>query len=585
MENRITITENAYFYNVVKPISKRQLETIIGVATDHRTGKFEYKNIRREVMLNGKSFKTTLAVFKYYSNPGFLMKGIEKETRYGYLLVVEFNNFLVISKKGTVDFSEHLEKNVSGLSYNTLAKFRVRRKSRFKRMSVSSLDTGRGHMRRSHYEADDIQEIISTVTTSSKVLSSLRVKNDLHETSIALNTSRINQLGKKTVLDYFCLWAGQICEEIETYIPEKCFVDNFAEPLIYADTICSLIPVSVLFDFYQLADDVSNGAISRIFYKSKYGAEKDISITALLDANDFCFALDAKGSKRNFNIINPFDHTLAIEMGPKDIQLYSEKLSRVKLEFSDGEIKSLLTYINKEHLFVVAFDNSEIRYASKGLFRDSKLFGNISYFLNYIHTTPELGLASSEKGKPVPHSTGFDPDSVFDVVEKELANDCDYLFCDDLGDEWADHIGFKKNSFIRFYHSKASSKTFSASAFHDLVSQALKNIGHFDFNKELTVKQAKMATYYAGTQINRMRKGGDAISCFSDLRQTYNSPNVQKEIYLVINFLSKADLALELERLLVGEAKNQTIQILWLLSSLICTCQEKGIKLKIITKP
>jgi hypothetical protein len=56
-------------------------------------------------------------------------------------------------------------------------------------------------------------------------------------------------------------------------------------------------------------------------------------------------------------------------------------------------------------------------------------------------------------------------------------------------------------------------------------------------------------------------------------------------VVLVINFLSKKDLENELVLLSSGKAKNQTVQVLWLLSSLLGTCLDKGIRLRILTKP
>ncbi|MCW3074264.1 MAG: hypothetical protein JWP69_1333 [Flaviaesturariibacter sp.] len=586
MENRINITENAYFYLIHRPVSRRLIDRLITEATDHKNGNFVYKNIREVQSERGKTFTTTFVVFKYLSYPSFLTRGTEKEIKYGYLLLIEYGSYLIVSKRGTNDFSKLLDLYVSELPYETLAKFRVSADTLFKKLSVSSVEVSKNVVRRQQVEADDIKGIYSTVTSSSKVVNSVRLKNTDHETAIAVSTSRINQFGKKAVFAGFCWWVAEICDAIDSYVPATNFIDNFAEPLPFATTITSLTPVSMLFNLYQLADDISTGVVDKIIYNSRNGNSRELSIASLLELNDHCHAVNPTADPKVFRIENKTDKSLRLRINPKSIELQSSKLGRIDICYATGEVQNLRSYISKEGLFLVAFNNSEIRYTAKALYRDSKLLGNIDYFLNFIHTEAFLATATSEKGSITPASAAFDPTCLFAMIESNLATDCDYLMCDDLGDEWADYIGFRKNNFIRFYHAKASDKIFSASAFHDLVAQALKNIGHFDFNKDLTAKQASITNPYSNCGINRLRKGDTVANCMRYLKETYNSPNVEKEVVLVINFLSKARLTTELTNLKSGAATaRQTIQLLWQLSTLICACIEKGVKLKIITKP
>ena len=287
------------------------------------------------------------------------------------------------------------------------------------------------------------------------------------------------------------------------------------------------------------------------------------------------------GTSKQYEIKNNFDSSLILKKSKSSIGVYGSKLKYIYIEYNSGEIVNLLGRINKESLFIVSFQNIDIRYSTRTLFKDTKLLGNIDYFLKSIETSTALKSALSEKGNVVSASSSFDKTSLFGIIESTISSE-QYLLCDDFGDEWADYIGFTPNKTIRFYHAKSSSKKYSASAFHDLVSQAIKNIGNFDFNRDLTSKKIKISSFYSGCKIKRLRKG-KAASCFNDLKETYNSPNIIREIVLVIDFFNKVDLENELKRLKAGKAKNQTIQILWLLSTLIGTCQERGINVRIIT--
>jgi hypothetical protein len=501
---------------------------------------------------------------------------------------VEHGDFLILSKRGTADVSKTLASSVTELDSETLAKFKIDKKTKIRQMAVTNIDTNERAIRRQSMQAQDLQEAMSTLNTSNKVVNSLKLKNAADETTISLSTSRINELKQKSNLLRFCVWASSTLDSYNSYKIKANYLDNFAQPLNFRKNISAIIPVSILFLFYEIYDGLSSDRIEKIYYEPTPGdssKRRTLQLSTFLEQNDTCLDIKATSDKSVFTISNTFDKDLKLKILANEIIIQSEKLGKIYIEFSNGEIVSLLSYIVKESHFIVAFDNGNIRYHQKKLFKDSKLLGNIKFFLDHFEEKKDLFGITSEKGTLSPASTSFSVTSLFDYTEKKLSNDCDYLMCDDLGDEWADYIGFKTKEMIRFYHAKSSTKTFSASAFHDIVSQALKNIGNFDFNTSLTQKSSKISKNYSTTSIPRLRKGDTGPNFIKKIKATFSQPNIKKEIFLVINFLSKNQLATELTNLKTGKkCKNQTVQLLWILSSLIGTCQEKGISLRIISK-
>jgi len=94
---------------------------------------------------------------------------------------------------------------------------------------------------------------------------------------------------------------------------------------------------------------------------------------------------------------------------------------------------------------------------------------------------------TSEKGRFARAQTEFEEGSAFRVVVDHIAHDVDVLLCDDLGDEWADFIAVNTESnppTISFYHAKHGEVSLSASAFHDSVGQAIKNLGRMALPEE-----------------------------------------------------------------------------------------------------
>lgn len=588
MENRLILTQNAYFYKTNRKLTKTFIEGLVTEASQHKKGHFVYKNIRDTLIHNTDIFTTTLCVFNYESSPSFLNPGAEIELKYGYLLLVEFDDYLILNKRGTLDISKTLSSSVTELDYEILSKFRVEKETKFKQMALTNIDTNQRAIRRQSMQALDLKESLSTLNTSNKVINSLKLKNRDNETSISLSTSRINELKQKSNLLGFCIWVSSILNLYGKYKSKANYIDNFAQPLNFKKTISTITPISVLFLLYELSNGLSNELIEKIYYQpdiNNAGSKRNIPLSSFLELNDTCLDLAPTADKTIYKIVNTFDKDLQLKVLTNDITIQSEKLSKIFIEFSDGEITSLLSYIVKENHFIVAFNNADIRYHLKKLFKDSKLLGNIKFFLNYFESKKDIASITSEKGTITKTTKSFSTTSLFDYTEKKLASDCDYLMCDDLGDEWADYIGFKTKEIIRYYHAKSSKKSFSASALHDLVSQALKNIGNFDLNTNLTQKSAKVSALYSTSLIPRLRKGDTALNFVKKIKATFNQPNIRKEIFLVINFLSKKQLTTELNNLKNGaKCKNQTVQILWILSSLIGTCQEKGISLRIVTK-
>ncbi|MEO6550741.1 MAG: hypothetical protein ABIN94_22245 [Ferruginibacter sp.] len=585
MFNRLVLTPNAYFYRVLKPISKTAIIKMQAAAAVNKCGNFIYKTIRHSFKVGALDFELSLVVFKQEMLPPFLTAGAEKELRYCYLLLVEYAQFLIISKTGASECTTVIEGKIESLSYQEISEFKITATTKIEKLSVSNLDTALGAMRRSAFEANDVKDTLSTIGMGNKIVTVLKIKNQAKHSTIAPGTSRINDQSRREDLAQFCFWVAEQCKSLSKFTPKPCYLDNFAEPLEFKKHIGKLKVVSVLFNFSAILEGLNDESVIGIDYLDSNGKSRDINLRLLSETNDLCLDIVyVKKSKRHW-IQNSIDNSLELKILKNGFRIHSTKLDRIRVHYTTGEIYPLDWLINKQNLFIIGFDAADIRYAQKTLFRDSRLLRNLPHFLKAFETDVVFNMISSEKGNCVAASKSFDSGCLFETIESKFACDCDYLFCDDLGDEWADYIGFGKDKFIRFYHAKYSPKGFSASAFHDLVSQALKNIGNFNFDQNLNIKSKKVSDLYSGTKISRLRIGKNATSCVKDLHSTYNNPKTLKEIVLVINFLSKRELDSQLSLLAGGKAKNQTVQILWLLSSLFGTCLDKGIRVRILTKP
>jgi hypothetical protein len=306
------------------------------------------------------------------------------------------------------------------------------------------------------------------------------------------------------------------------------------------------------------------------------------------------FDVKKNGSEPNFiyKIITKLSKDIELTLNKKSITINSKKGSKLFLNLENGSTLSLINYFNSYNDFIINFEDLSLVYSNRKLFKDSKLISYIDNFINVFNGKIELKSVTSEKGRFTDNSTSFNVNSIFGFVENKITYDSNFCFLDDLGNEWADFIKINSKS-LTFIHAKFDKSQFSASSFHEVVGQALKNIGNMTpTNEQLEIKADHWINTFnihgEKTKITRLRNGSTLEDGIKAYKKLLLSPNLMREIIIVVNFISISQLRNRLNLLKKGEQfkeKNQVIQILWLLSSLINSCQENGIRVNIICKP
>ncbi len=592
----ISINENAYFFrnsdNIV--ISKKKIEEVFRSCSSVRIGHYLMNQIKKKVSIKGEVVNYSICVFKYNSRPSFIDEPIEGwvEVKLGYLLIVEIQDYIVVNKKNvskTHDFFELFDK----IDYKILANLFVNNETKLEKFGLKNLDVSDKSIRGKSIEAVDLRDNFSSLGANNYALNSVRVKNQDEKTSIILGSSRVNKYGPKYGIQNFCDWAKSIVSAITSYQEKKTFLSVFAEPVDYELIKDELIPISVLINFDSLYDDFEDNLISdtiiRIFTENGI-IERRIDL--LKHISSFERLISVNHSENKFSLINGLAKDLEVKLNKKSITLRSPKLKSVIIRKENGIEISIIDYINSKNAQIINFENVDLVYANKKLFRDNQLLGNIDIFLQIFKPFKELELITSEKGNFSINQVEFTALSLFRFVEDTFSSSADFIICDDLSKEWADHIALTNNK-ITFYHSKFDSSTLSASAFQDVVGQAQKNLGNLnpqDF--QLDSKKEIWGTNYRNdkvtTSIKRIRKGTTPHDAITRFQSVSRSPNTSREVCLVINFISKSLLEVNLNKLKNGirfTQQHETTQILWFISSLMASCRELNTDVYIFCKP
>lgn len=587
MLERMSLNETAYFYHLSMRLSDRFINKLFISISKGKSGPYSKKIVNELHVIDDKNIFYSLCVFKYKDKPNFLDgNGSEEEIRYAYLLIFQYSNMIVINKRNISGLNTLLKDFISDVDYTTISRLYLSDTSQFEKLSMLNMDINNNSIRKRNIEANDLRSSFSSIYSSKYIISNLRIKDRDNRVSLALNTSKVNRLGKKVSVDDYFKWTTEVVDKVESFELTDSYLDNFALPVKNQEILSDLIPTSILFLFNDLIEDFEKGLIEDVIY-SFNGRNKKINLLKYIrNFDSFCEIELNNVTSKTQKIKNSADKKLMIKKNKLSLTINSSKLKNINLKYQSKEI-NLMEYINKNQNFIVTFSEIDYVYTNKKLFKDTKLLGNLDSFLNVLEPFESLSSITSEKGNYTQTSTNFDSNSLFFFIENTLASNVDYLFCDDLGNEFADFISIKNLDSICYYHAKNGKSFLSASDFQVVLGQALKNIGNMSMsNADLERKLARWDNNIKDTNISLKRLGDSVENGGDSFIKTSNSPNSVKEIYIVVNFLSKSNLEVGLNNLKQGETcPYEIIQILWLLSSFISTCKELGIKAHITCLP
>lgn len=249
--------------------------------------------------------------------------------------------------------------------------------------------------------------------------------------------------------------------------------------------------------------------------------------------------------------------------------------------------------------FVLYYIKSAVMYSNGNYYKP-----NIKYtyevaeqceLLNIITPLSSLMNCEDEKTGKITKSkfnaSGFPINSVFGAIVEELKSSkysFDYIVCDDLQCEIADFIAIdSKAPKICFIHCKYGESDLSASAFHDVCGQAIKNlnyvisadISHTDFIEN---HFHKWQSPWKNDGYKTSRKiSGDIFQLIEVYKKIIKDSDIKKEVWIVTSGLSKESLRKELVK---KKQQEQYIPLMNILHYTQDNIVKAGATLKIFCK-
>jgi hypothetical protein len=589
MLDQFQLSEKYQFFKVTKSIPKVIIRRCLQEASKGKTGHAVSQDFQVLKSINTKQLFISHIVFRTERPPSFLPYSTERDVKHCYALIIEYDGHLMVSRSGGNNFLHYLEGYIEKISSGVLNAAYMDAKSTIKKVTTQNTSLNKSGVKKSTHEGDHLETDMPIQSAGSKVLNSFKHETAGELFSIIGSQAKVNISNSKVEINTYL---ARILESILKFtkkLTANPFLENFAKQLPFKHWVGRLTPAEILFSTTELRDYVESKGDSLPLLYYKYGKTKKnlpTTFNEFLDAVDDSFDIISKGraANRKYIVDNKLDRNLELTIVDNGYTIHGDKFGKIWLEYADGDKDNLQRLINRKNLFSLSFSSADINYANGELCQDSKLLGNIEGFLQMFIARTEMDLITSEKGTVTGGATKFPAGSTFAFVETDFGPKLDHLILDDLEYENADYIGVKHRTKLQLIHCKASKKKFSASAFQEIVGQALKNL-HFFIHPELVdTKEAFWNKSYTKSKIPRIRSKKKKV--ISDLKETMLATNCDKEVYLVVNFISRKLLAENLNKVKTGvKAPKATLPLLWLLSALRNTCLERNVKVYIICKP
>lgn len=576
----LRITLNGTFVRSSNDIDDRDVEKLIEAARANEDNDYDLLlEVRRRVV---GTAKVSAIVFYSKREAYFAPEHELFDTIASYLVVVETGpREFTLFKKSCATLTPLLEKDYEVAEYEELLNTFDDSRSQIQKLSTREMNVSDKGLRARSYEAADLKGHMSPHAAGRSIPRFTQVRTKSEVRSISLNTGRINQLTDRVSVSKAIEWSAQVFTSMSRRRVNKSFFSSFARRISLEEVLKVARPANILFERFAIEEHLIEDSIDLWYTKNgRYHKLKTASLKRFLDTLDVAFEID-----NHQNMIGTRSGKLRINK--KTLSPYSAALSRLKVKGPKDYI-TFQSWITDHGYFVVSFDRPDYLYLKKSCFENRAGKAEVDAILTCLEPMRSFSTAMSEKGEVVSDSIAFDPSSLFAKVEHIHRND-KYVFCDDLGTEWADHIAIDLDAArVTFVHSKHVKKsTNSASALHEVIGQAIKNLGSMHFTSatfSAKVNQ-KFNKKYKGSQIERTRKG-NYRNANNDIKVLLADPRLHRKCVVACSSLSKRDVTVELEKLKRGLAvKGHITQLFWIISSFIHSCQGNACYPAVYCKP
>lgn len=580
MPDRLKLTKNAQFFRIGEGVSNEMIQDVLDAATENVApdGELIIDKFREEIHVEKIDLNFIYSIKAYPSyRPVYFLDDIYSDTIHAFILIIELGDYIAIFRKSCSSVFEVLENHFTLIGSGEFSSMFADENVEIQKLALRNMTVSDRAMRSRSYEAASLKGLLSTHSAGRSIPYYYKLRQGAVTKSIS-GTGRVVETSVREPLEEIGVWVKEQILQIESTNTSN-FLDAFASKIELHEVLGVTAPNAILIECTSLFERIQKDNLG-IKYKTKSGrivGVKSRDVKKIESALEKVYEINS-----DYSVMGSHGRS-KIRVNKKTLTLQSSLLSKLKLQ-ENGKLVTLQKFIVKNGFYSISFDDPKYMYFMGSCFEDSSGVSEIDSILEMLTPVDGISNVSSEKGKPTSNSINFRKGSMFKLVESLHRSD-DYIFCDDLGDEWADHITFsKKNSNICFIHSKHGDPSTSASNLHDVVGQGIKNLGNMYFDAttiNAKVNAMLLSKYRLGgvqTNISRIRRGNakrfEAYA--SNLLKDYK---LNRSCVLSCSFISKSQVSREFEKIKNGQnVRGNVIQLLWILSSFAHAVKEMNVR-------
>jgi superfamily II DNA or RNA helicase len=378
--------------------------------------------------------------------------------------------------------------------------------------------------------------------------------------------------GRVSVTDWIA-WCRQLSDEMNARRNAAALFLRYAQRI--APPVPA-VPINILIDIGHLDQNFSSSVDNTALYIEDACVDVSPSVTA---NNTFDFIVtgrDEANRRIQFPCALEYDHA------HHRFHFSSDSLQRYQSN-EGGEIRNIVEEIEREQAFRIILEGGQHAYAFGEFYGVTPTFAGVKTIVDQlVYAEPAFSTITSEKGSAPGDGQHWTADSLFALIDNTLGGIGDQppwevLVCDDMGIEKADFIAYRtKPSAVAFIHAKVSHTTtqLSASALHEVVSQAIKNLDPLRVGGPPLPSNVgnkwKTAWNNGEYTVNSRMRGHTpptASACAKTLREMLADARTERYVYVVVaGAISRVTLVRELQKPVANRRVQATQAFIQLLS-------------------
>lgn len=443
-----------------------------------------------------KSKNFALWVYASIRNSRFLQDTSLYEVKLETHCAVYSEGFLLISDSRGYFPEEYLEEHTSGAAVDELIRY-LDKRFRPTHVSVNSSIPYDSVIRGADFRGHDLLSIPASLTDRLHICRSARGKSkEYGRRYVGLYSGRIREEKsqeerRQSDLDAFVLWAEGVARTLQSTVPGSALFSRYMPTCTPPP---NPIPRFICIDLLLLGSKLTLTDGEECELKS---SSSDVTQKATKGGTSYIcsFVIERKGKA-----VGALSLVLEYQANKHRFWFYKDEGAKVEVTLESDEdfaTKTFAEFLNqKQDVVLIGLQGGEVVYQGRNFYRIDYSRAE-QVLLDLIVKGPPALKCKTEKGSKddirVARQTKaarFPNNSIFRAIAENKIKfpfGSEVLICDDLGTESADFVAasFERRQ-LALLHAKVGTGTqVSASAFHDVVAQAMKNLGYLASNSEV----------------------------------------------------------------------------------------------------